>query len=104
MTKHRYVVSLDDVSYDRIGFIECGGKKFSFLFSTESQPVIVNYLLKVEKSELPDFLKNVCGCEVELPQVRVILEKDVSEIKKISTNYEFSSIDEQQNTVLAKEE
>ncbi len=91
MSERTYVVAVDGNAYDRIGFLEAGTKKIALLYSSDSQTVIVNYLVIVPQAHLPEFVTRLCGLELPGLQPRAILKEDVASMKMVCPRYEIIS-------------
>ncbi len=85
--KKTYTVVIGGTAYDRIGFLETGSKTITLLYSRDRRTVIVNYLVIVALSGLPEFLEEVYGAEFAGVQPRAIAEDDIAAITVASTEY-----------------
>lgn len=89
MREQTYIVAVDGNAYDKIGFLGAGTEKIPLLYSSDSETVIVNYLIVVPVSKMPSLASYLYSGEFSEVKLRDIFEEDIPLIKKKSTRYEF---------------
>ncbi len=84
-----YIAVIDGTVYDRIGSWEAGPKIINLLYSRDRRTVIVNYLVIITMSGLPEFLKLIGGAEFTGVRPRAILRQDIAAITDSCPRYEI---------------